>query len=295
MKRTTAAAGRPGGSPVGGRLDVRGLSVTLGNTTALNDVSLAVEPGAWSAVVGPNGAGKSTLLRAVAGLVRHGGQILLDGVDIDRIGPRRRAAEIGYAPQIPVLPDGVTVRDYVLLGRTPYRSLLAAPRPGDRSVVEVAIERLDLSALAGRSLRTLSGGEQHRAVLARVLAQQPRLLLLDEPTAALDLGHAQAVLDLVDRLRTEEGLTVLSALHDLTLAAQYAQHLALLSGGQVAAAGPPADVLTAQALAAHYGARAEVTASPEGVRVHPLRSAPRDPGSPLETTRQQATDEVPLQ
>ena len=254
-----------------GRLDVRNVRVRLGRATVLDDVSLAVEPGTWRAIVGPNGAGKSTLLRAVAGLVPHDGQVLLDGVDIDRISPRRRAAEIGYAPQVPVMPEAVSVREYVMLGRTPYRSLLSAPGPDDRRVVDVALERLDLVTLSGRSLRTLSGGERQRAVLARALAQRPRLLLLDEPTSALDLGHAQQLLDLVDRLRVEEGLTVLSTLHDLTLAGQYAHHLTLLAGGRVVAAGAPAEVLTAQALATYYGARAEVVAGPDGVRVHPVR------------------------
>jgi iron complex transport system ATP-binding protein len=264
----------------GGRLEARGIGVRLGGTTILDDVALVVEPGAWGAIVGPNGAGKSTLLRAVVGLVRHSGQVLLDGVDLDRAAPRRRAVEVGYAPQVPLLPEAITVREYVLLGRTPYRSLLTAPGAGDRSVVDVALERLDLTALASRNLRTLSGGERQRAVLARALAQQPRLLLLDEPTASLDLGHAQQVLELVDRLRAEEGLTVLSTLHDLTLAGQYADHLTLLAGGRVVASGAPREVLTAEALATHYGARAEVVAGPDGVRVHPVRPGSRVlPGS----------------
>jgi iron complex transport system ATP-binding protein len=263
----------PGAGRAGGRLEVRELGVRLGRSTILDDVALVVEPGSWAAIVGPNGAGKSTLLKAVAGLVPHAGQIVVDGVDVDRLGPRRRATEIGYAPQVPVMPEAITVHEYVLLGRTPYRPLLAAPAPADRGIVEVAIDRLDLGPLAGRPLRTLSGGERQRAVLARALAQQPRLLLLDEPTSALDLGHAQQVLDLVDRLRAEEGLTVVSTLHDLTLAGQYADHLTLLCGGRVADSGPPTRVLTAQALATYYGARAEVTAGPDGVRVHPLRAA----------------------
>ena len=258
----------------GGRLDVRGVRVRLGRATILDDVSLAVEPGSWHAIVGPNGAGKSTLLRAVAGLMPHQGQVLLDGVDLNRISSRRRAMEIGYAPQTPVMPEAVTVRQYVMLGRTPYRSLLAAPAVDDHSIVNLAIERLDLGALAGRSLRTLSGGERQRAVLARALAQQPRLLLLDEPTSSLDLGHAQQLLDLVDQLRLEEGLTVLSTLHDLALAGQYPQQLTLLAAGRIVATGTPAQVLTAQALAVHYGARAEVIYGPDGPRIHPFRSAP---------------------
>jgi iron complex transport system ATP-binding protein len=136
------------------------------------------------------------------------------------------------------------------------------------------MEQLDLSDLSGRLLRTLSGGERQRAVLARALAQQPSVLLLDEPTSALDLGHAQQVLELVDRLRVEQDLTVVSTLHDLVLAGQYAQRLVLLSRGRVAAEGTPDQVLTADALAEHYGARATVDAGPDGVRVHPLRWVP---------------------
>jgi len=273
-----------------GRLEVTGVSVVLGRAAVLRDVDLTAEPGTWTGVVGPNGAGKSTLLRAVAGLVRHGGRVLLDGREVARMDARHRATRIGYAPQVPVLPEGVTVREYVHLGRTPYRSLVpiaglsrrggpvpsgpggAAPRVADdRAVVERALRRLDLDGLATRSLRTLSGGERQRAVLARALAQEPQVLLLDEPTTALDLGHAQQLLELVDTLRAEEGLTVVSTLHDLTLAGEYAQHLVLLAAGRVVAAGPPGEVLTEASLAAHYGARAEVTAGPDGVRVVPVR------------------------
>ncbi len=252
-------------------LEVSGLSVSLGRAQVLNDVSLSVETGGWTAVVGPNGAGKSTLLRAVAGLVGYRGTVRVAGADAAALPARARAQQVGYAPQVPLIPEGMGVRDYVMLGRTPYRALLAAPRGADREAVERALERLDLSALADRSLRTLSGGERQRAVLARVMAQEPRLLLLDEPTAALDLGHAQQLLELVDRLRREEGLTVLSTLHDLVLAGQYADRLVLLTRGRAVAAGAPAEVLTAQALAEHYGVSAEVEVGVTGVRVHPVR------------------------
>jgi iron complex transport system ATP-binding protein len=255
----------------GALLEVRGVGVTLGRARVLDGVQLAVEPRAWTAIVGPNGAGKSTLLRVVAGLQRHDGQVLVDGLDVDLLRPRERAARIGYAPQIPVLPDGLTVGEYALLGRTPYHPLLAAAGEADRAVTTDALRRLDLGALADRPLRTLSGGERQRAVLARALTQQPRLLLLDEPTAALDLGHAQQLLELVDELRREEGLTVLSTLHDLALAGQYADRLVLLDGGRVVTSGAPGEVLTAAALRTHYGASAEVVDGPDGVRVHPVR------------------------
>ncbi|MFZ0158271.1 MAG: ABC transporter ATP-binding protein [Kineosporiaceae bacterium] len=254
-------------------LEVEGVGVALGRVQVLHGVSLGVEAGGWTAVVGPNGAGKSTLLRAVAGLVDYRGTVRVAGRDVAGLPARLRAQQIGYAPQVPLIPEAMGVRDYVMLGRTPYRALLAAPRGADREAVERSLDRLDLVGLAARPMRTLSGGERQRAVLARALAQQPRLLLLDEPTAALDLGHAQQLLELVDRLRREEGLTVLSTLHDLVLAGQYADRLVLLTRGRAVAAGEPARVLTAQALAEHYGVSAEVDVGPSGVRVHPVRPA----------------------
>jgi iron complex transport system ATP-binding protein len=262
----------------GASVEVLGLSAAFGRTRVLDDVRLAVAPGGWTAVIGPNGAGKSTLLRSVLGFHPHTGLVRVDGVPTTGMPRRERARQLAYAPQRPVVPEGVSTADYVALGRTPHRSLLAAPRPGDRRVVAEVMARLGLTGLGDRPVSTLSGGEQQRAVLARALAQQPRVLLLDEPTAALDLGHAQQVLDLVDRLRRQDGLTVLSTLHDLSLAGQYADRLALLSDGRVVAEGPPADVLTAEALANHYGARAQVVAGPHGPAVLPLRAPEGDRG-----------------
>jgi iron complex transport system ATP-binding protein len=252
----------------------RGLGVTLGGTRVLDGVDLTVDAGRWLAVIGPNGAGKSTLLRALTGLVRHDGTVELDGRPAGRLRPRDRARLVGYAPQTPVLPPALSVEEYVLLGRTPYRSLLSAPGSTDREVSATVLDRLDLTPFRNRPLRTLSGGERQRAVLARALAQEPRMLFLDEPTSALDLGHAQQVLELVDRLRREDGLTVVSTLHDLTLAGQYADTLLMLAGGSVVATGAPAEVLTPDTLARHYGATAEVVRGPDGVRVYPVRPRP---------------------
>ncbi|MCW2700158.1 MAG: fecE [Blastococcus sp.] len=258
-------------STSGARVEIIDLGATYGRTRVLDGVRLTVEPGGWLAVIGPNGSGKSTLLRCVLGLHDHDGLVRIDGVPTSGLPRRARARQVAYAPQSPVLPEAVSTRDYVTLGRTPHHALLAAPRAVDRRVVRDVMERLEIDGLADRRLGTLSGGEQQRAVLARALAQQPRVLLLDEPTAALDLGHAQQVLDLVDDLRREDGLTVLSTLHDLTLAGQYADRLALLSGGRVAAEGAPAEVLTAAALRTHYGARARVISGPDGPAVLPVR------------------------
>lgn len=256
----------------GARVEVVGLGAGYGRTRVLDGVRLTVEPGGWLAVIGPNGSGKSTLLRSLLGFHPHEGTVRIDGVPLAGMPRRERARLLAYAPQLPVLPEGISTRDYVTLGRTPHRPLLAAPRADDHRVVTDVMARLGLEPLADRLVVTLSGGEQQRAVLARALAQQPRVLVLDEPTAALDLGHAQQVLDLLDRLRRQDGLTVLSTLHDLTLAGQYADRLTLLADGRVAAEGSPAEVLTAAALQTHYGARAQVVTGPDGPAVLPVRA-----------------------
>jgi iron complex transport system ATP-binding protein len=259
-------------APTGGaRVEVVGLSAAYGRTRVLDAVRFTVEPGGWLAVIGPNGSGKSTLLRSVLGLHRHEGQVRVDGVPTTGMARKSRARLFAYAPQLPLLPEGITTRDYVTLGRTPHRPLLAAPRGTDLEIVADVMDRLGLEPLGDRLVVTLSGGEQQRAVLARALAQRPRVLFLDEPTASLDLGHAQQVLELLDRLRRQEGLTVVSTLHDLTLAGQYADRLILLATGRVVAEGTPTEVLTPAALSAHYGARAEVVAGPNGPAVLPVR------------------------
>jgi iron complex transport system ATP-binding protein len=245
-------------------LTLRGVSAGYGAARVVHEVSAAVDTGGWLAIIGPNGAGKSTLLKSIVGVAAADGEVLLDGRPASSLSSRERARAIGYAPQIPLLPEGLTVTDYVLLGRTPHLGPLVREGRGDLAVVEGVLARLDLAGLAGRVLRTLSGGERQRAVLARVLAQQAGLLLLDEPTTGLDIGHAQALLELVDRLRAEDGTTVVSTLHDLTFAAQYADSLLLLDGGRVAAAGTPAEVLTAGTVARHYAASVEVLGTARG-------------------------------
>ncbi|ROO88823.1 iron complex transport system ATP-binding protein [Actinocorallia herbida] len=243
-------------------IEVAGLSVDRDGRRVLDGVSLTVGKGAWVAVVGPNGAGKSTLLQAVAGLLPYSGRVALAGRTAFR--GRERARTIAYAPQNPVLPEDLTVFDYTLLGRAPHLGYFARESARDRAVAEAALARLDLTGFAGRRLGRMSGGERQRVVLARALAQQAPVLLLDEPTTALDLGHQQQVLELLDELRTEEGLTVVTTLHDLGAAGQYADELALVSGGRIAASGPPGAVLTADLVAAHFGARVRVTDGPDG-------------------------------
>ncbi|TQM69807.1 iron complex transport system ATP-binding protein [Actinomadura hallensis] len=238
---------------------VSGLDVALGGRPVLKGVSLEVGAGSWTAVIGPNGAGKSTLLRAVLGLVPSRGEITVEGVDLGTLKPRQRARLVAYAPQNPNLPVGMTVFDYTLLGRSPYIPHLGRESARDRAITAEVLDRLDLTAFAGRPLDHLSGGERQRVVLARALAQQTRVLLLDEPTTALDIGHQQQVMELIDRLRLSDGLTVVTTIHDLTLAGQYADRLVLVSGGRVAAAGEPARVLTRPVVEEHFDARVRVT------------------------------------
>jgi iron complex transport system ATP-binding protein len=252
-------------------LALRNVSVELGTRTVVDSVDASVESGGWLGLIGPNGAGKSTLLRAVAGLVPHTGTVELNGGDRMGLDRRALARVVAFVPQEPLLPDEMRVRDYVLLGRTPHLGF-RGEQASDLETSVAVLARLELSALAERQLRSLSGGERQRAVIARALAQEPALLLLDEPTSSLDLGHQQRTLELVDELRRERGLTVIAAMHDLTLVGQYADVLVLLDGGRVVAAGSPAEVLEASTIALHYGAEISLLQDPAvGVAVIPQR------------------------
>jgi iron complex transport system ATP-binding protein len=194
----------------------------------------------------------------------YDGVITIGGQPAAALGRRQLARLIAYVPQRPVLPPDMTVSEYVLLGRTAHIGYLRAETAADRQVCASVIERLDLGAMSGRMLRAMSGGELQRVVLARALAQEAPVLLLDEPTSALDLGRRMDALELIDEVRREQSLTVLSAIHDLTLAGQFADRLLLLSGGRVAATGEPADVLTDAVLADHFGSGVQVLMTDSG-------------------------------
>ncbi|MFC4119240.1 ABC transporter ATP-binding protein [Nonomuraea zeae] len=240
------------------------LSVRLGERDVVDAVDLQVRAGEWLAIIGPNGAGKSTLLKAVMGLVTHRGEVAVDSRPAAGLKPRERARLLAYAPQAPALPPDMTVFDYALLGRTPYIPYLGRESGHDREVTASVIERLDLTALAMRRVGELSGGERQRVVLARALAQQAPVLLLDEPTTALDLGHQQQVLELVDRLRRADGLTVVTTLHDLTVAGLYADSLLLLAEGRAVASGRPGQVLTEELVGRHFDAHVKIEPGPDG-------------------------------
>jgi iron complex transport system ATP-binding protein len=243
------------------------LTVRYGKRVVVHDFSDTVKPGDWLCLIGPNGAGKSSILRAVAGLASHSGEISVDGSPLKLRTPRRRAELVAYVPQSPVLPDEMLAFEYVLLGRNPYISYFGGESAHDRAMVQNVLRRLDLVQFADRELGSLSGGEQQRLVIARALAQEAPILLLDEPTSALDIGHQQQALELVDRLRRENGLTVISAMHDLTLAGLYADRLALLHEGHLVVAGTAGQVLRAETLAEFYGVSVTVHHEPDGTVV----------------------------
>ena len=256
-------------------IDVAGVGVTIDGSPIVRDVSLRASPGEWVAVVGPNGAGKSTLLRAIACVVDFTGTITVAGRDVSQLRARERAKLMAMVVQTPLVPVGSTVVEYVALGRTPHVPLFGVETARDHDAIDAALSRLDLTGFANRSIETLSGGERQRVLLARALAQDAPLLLLDEPTTALDLGHQQQVLELVDELRRERELVVITSLHDLSLAAQFAHRVAVLDRGSVVAEGLPDDVLTAELLSDVFGANVRVTRDEHGLTIAAVRPRPR--------------------
>ena len=253
-------------------LQVERAGVQLDGVQVVQELGFDLEVGGWLGLIGPNGAGKTTLLRAVAGLVPYAGSIRIQGEEVATLGRRATARRVAIVPQIPVIPPDTSVLEYVVLGRTPHLGYAGTPGARDVVAARSALARLDGAHLVDRRLGSLSGGERQRAVLARAVAQDASLLLLDEPTSALDVGAQQQVLELVASLRADGDLTVLSAMHDLTHAGQYADRLLLMDGGREQASGPPHEVLTEQLVARHFGATVRIVADEEtGIAVVPLR------------------------
>ena len=248
-------------------LALDGVSVQYGRTVAVQPIDLEIPSGQWLGLIGPNGAGKSSLLRALVGLADYRGVVTVDGEAMAARSRSDRAALVAYVPQDPIFPIDMSVLEYVLLGRSPYVGYFASESRRDRMIVADVLDRLDLAGFADRRLASLSGGERQRLVIARALATQAPILVLDEPTSALDIGYQQQALELVARLRHDRGLTVIAAMHDLTLAGMYADRLLLLHQGVVVASGRPLDVLTAETLAEFYGVRVTVHHDPDGTVV----------------------------
>ena len=232
-------------------LEVRRLRVRAGRRTVVDGIDLEVGAGEWIGLIGPNGAGKTSLLRALAGVAGIEGSIEVVTPSGGRRPPVR--TDVALVPQTPLVPPGMTVAEYVTLGRTAHLGWFEGESRADRQVVAAVLGELGLAHLAGRMLDSLSGGEAQRAVVARALAQQTPVVLLDESTSNLDVGHTEALLRFVDDRRRETGLTVIAAFHDLTTAARFADRLVLLAGGELVADGSPVEVLDADLLSSVYG------------------------------------------
>ena len=261
-------------------IEFHDVSVRYGLEPVLDQLAFTIESGSWVSVIGPNGAGKSTMLRALVGLTPFAGSITIDGRHVDRMRRRELARSLGYVAQTPEHPAGMSVFDYVMLGRTPHRSYLGTGTDNDLSIGREVLSLLDLERLSARPISSVSGGEAQRAAIARAVAQRAPVLLLDEPTSSLDIARQQEVMNLIDGLRTSEGFTVISTMHDLTLAGQYADRLLLLADGGIRGDGPPREVLTTEATERHYGAFVRVVEGADGaitvVPLRPGRQAERD-------------------
>lgn len=231
--------------------------------TIVDGVDCTAPLGALTGLVGPNGSGKSTLLRLLTGVLgADAGEVGFGGVDLLGLRRRERARQLAVVEQDASAELPLTVRDAVLLGRIPHRSLLAGDSAADHAIADDALARTRMTAFAGRALASLSGGERQRVHMARALAQQPRLLLLDEPTNHLDISAQLETVALLREL-ADEGVTVLAALHDLTLAASVCDHVVVLAGGRVVAAGPVEEVLVPEVLDEVYGVRCTVLTHPK--------------------------------
>lgn len=247
-------------------LNVRRLTFSYGAGCVLNGVSLNLAAGETLGVIGPNGSGKSTLIRAISRtLPLKAGSVSLDDRDLCSLSRSQLARQIAVVPQNPNLPEAFTAAEIVIMGRTPHLSFLQPEGLRDLEVVERAMVATDTWSLAARRIGELSGGERQRVVLARALAQEPQVLLLDEPTAHLDINYQVALLDLVNDLKDQQGLGVLLVLHDLNLAAQYCQRLLLLNRGEVFAQGGPAEVITEANINAVYGTHVRILPHPDNL------------------------------
>lgn len=277
-------------------LAVRGLCVGYGGRVVVDGLHLEVAAGQWLGLIGPNGGGKSTAVKAMTGVLRPwAGEVTLAGRDMYRQHRRWVAQRLAVVSQEEPADFGYTVADVVAMGRLPHLSWLQAEGPADRAAVAAAMAKTGLATMADRSLATLSGGEKQRVFLARALAQQPAVLVLDEPTTHLDIAYQVALCDLLRQLCDEEGLAVVTVLHDLTLAGQYCDELVLLSGGRAVAAGPPATVLDEDLVATAYGGRVLVLPHPETGRPAVLPSLHRQIRAEARETGGQRAEREPRQ
>ncbi|WP_291046257.1 ABC transporter ATP-binding protein [Herbiconiux sp.] len=245
------------------RLSASALSLGYGDRTVIEGLDLEVPPGRVTAIVGANACGKSTLLRSMSRLLApRAGHVLLDGKEVHRMPAKQLARTMGLLPQSPIAPEGITVSDLVGRGRHPHQGIFTRWSAADDAAVADALDATDTAGLADRPVDELSGGQRQRVWIAMALAQQTELLLLDEPTTFLDVSHQVEVLDLLTDLNRRRGTTIVMVLHDLNLAARYADHLVALAGGRVHAAGDPTAVLTEEVVRTVFGLDSRVIPDP---------------------------------
>ncbi|HOA23259.1 MAG: heme ABC transporter ATP-binding protein [Aggregatilineales bacterium] len=270
MIETRHAAGP--GAPL---IEARSVSVGIDGVDILRGVTAELHAGELVGLIGPNGAGKTTLLKALGGLIGlTGGEVRLLGQPLTAYSPREIARVVAHVPQVTVTEFAFTVREIVLMGRSPHLGRFQLEQASDREIAARAMARMHVDHLADRIVTTLSGGERQRVFIARALAQQPRVLLLDEPTANLDVKHQLDVLETAARLAREENLGIIAAIHDLNLAAHYCDRLVLLEAGRVLADNAPEAVLTPQNLSRAFEVQAHVYRDPytQGLRLSLTRS-----------------------
>ncbi len=245
------------------KLEIENLVLGYGHTEVVKDLTFRVNPGEMVGLIGPNGSGKSTIIKAISNIIHpFSGRVLLDGRNVSKIPRQELARLIGVVPQMPLLPSTFTAFEIVLMGRNPHLRLFQYEGPEDMAITWQAMGKTATQSLAERMVSELSGGEIQRLIVARVLAQQPKSILLDEPTANLDINHQVEILDLIKGLCHEENLTVVITLHDLNLASQYCDRLILINEGRVHAQGTPGEVINNENVKAVYGAEGSVYTHP---------------------------------
>jgi len=250
-------------NPAGSALGATGISLGYGDRRIIDSLSLELPAGQVTIIVGANACGKSTVLRGLARLLKPGaGVVELNGTDIHKMPTKALARELGILPQTPTAPDGITVADLVGRGRSPHQGWFRQWTEDDDAAVAEALTATGTLELAERSIDELSGGQRQRVWIAMALAQQTDILLLDEPTTYLDLAHQVEVLDVVSELNARRGITVAIVLHDLNLAARYADHLIAMKDGRIVAKGEPSAVMTAELVQEVFGLESVVVPDP---------------------------------
>ena len=244
---------------------IENLNQSFGNRAVLQNISFSVTEGDFFIIIGPNGSGKTTLMRTIAGILRQqSGQVKILGRSMSNYSRKEFARLVAFVPQGLPTDFPFTVEELVLMGRAPYNSMLGIETEEDYQVSKMAMAFTEVEHLAARKLDQLSGGEQQRVFIARAICQEPKILLLDEPTASLDLAHQARIMDLMEKLKAEKDMTVVMVSHDINLAAMYGVKLLLLRDGQIVNMGPPQEILNFKTLEDTYGCKLLVDESPLG-------------------------------